>query len=672
MKRFFPVLLFVAMLAMSGHARNLPTYTVASPDGRNLVKITMQRGQAYFSLLRDNRTLIEPSRLGLETADSLRLTTSLRVLGADYTALDSLWHQPWGENKTIRENFREMALQMQSPDAELTLRIRAFNDGVGLRYEVGTPKADSVFVSRELTAFRLSADARSWSIPASAETYELLYRDLPVSQIGTANTPLTLRTPEGTYLSLHEAALYDYPELTYTLTDSLTLQATLAPWPDGIAARKANRFVTPWRTIQTADRAVDLINSSLILNLNPACQIKDTSWIRPKKYIGIWWGMHVGIWSWVMGDRHGATTERMLQYIDFAARNGIDAVLAEGWNKGWENWGGRQEFSFTEPQADFDLAKVIAYAREKGVDFIAHHETGGNTLSYERQMPAAMQLLKDLGVHDLKTGYAGGFGNGMSHHGQFGVRHYQKVVEAAAQYQLTLDAHEPIKETGIRRTWPNMMTREGARGMEWNGWSAGNPPSHHELIPFTRLLAGPMDYTPGVFDILHESSRTSPDFRRWNDQDNGNARLNTTLCKQLANWVVLYSPLQMAADMIENYEGHPCFQFFRDFDPDCERSIALQGEVGEYVAVVREAKGRFFLGATTNEEARTLTQPLDFLADGVEYRAVVYADAPDAHWQSNPLAYTITEQRVRKGDTLTLRLAPGGGQAISFVPVVRL
>ena len=639
-----------------------------SPDGRTEVLVELRGGCAYYSVCRDGQPIVGASRLGLEEKNGVELSRGLRETRTDYAAVDSLWHQPWGENKTIRENYREMTVHLRSLNADLALRFRAFDDGIGFRYEVAAKGRDSLQIVRELTEFCFIDDARSWSIPANSDTYELLYRDLPLSQIGTANTPLTLRTHAGVYCSIHEAALYDYPEMTVASTDSLRLEARLAPWPDGIAAREPGSFHTPWRTLQLADRAVGLINSSLILNLNPACQIADTSWIRPKKYVGIWWGMHVGIWSWVMGDRHGATTERAIDYIDFAARNGIDAILAEGWNKGWEAWGGNQEFDFVNAQADFDVEKVCAYAKAKGVKFIGHHETGGNIPSYERQMDAAYQRLKALGVDDLKTGYAGGFRGGFSHHGQYGVRHYQHVVETAAKYGLTIDAHEPIKDTGIRRTWPNMMTREGARGMEWNGWSAGNPPSHHEMLPFTRLLAGPMDYTPGTFDLLLESSKHSPDHKRWNDQDNGQARTNTTLCKQLANWVILYSPLQMASDMIENYEAHPAFQFFRDFDPDCERSEALDGEPGEYVVVVREAKGRFFLGATTNEQARRLSVALDFLKPGQDYRAIVYADAPDADWLTNPQAYMISERKVRHGDTLDIRMAPGGGQAVTFVP----
>ena len=370
-----------------------------------------------------------------------------------------------------------------------------------------------------------------------------------------------------------------------------------------------------------------------------------------------------------MGDRHGATTANALRHIDFAAANQIEAVMFEGWNKGWENWGGNQVFDYTQPYEDFDMEKIAAYAAEKGVQIIGHHETGGNIFNYEQQLDKAFEWYVAHGVHSVKTGYAGGLPQGHNHHGQFNVRHYCKVVQKAAEYRLTIDAHEPIKDTGIRRTYPNMMTREGARGMEWNAWSEGNPPSHHVLLPFTRLLAGPMDYTPGIFDILYERAKKSPLRKQWNMRDSKDCRVNTTLAKQIALWVVLYSPLQMASDLIENYEGHPAFQFFRDFDADCDWSKAVAGEPGEYVAIVRRAGEKYFFGAATNEEARSMALNLDFLQPGKTYRAVVYADAPDADWETNPTAYAIREQSVTSTDVLDICMARGGGQAITFLPV---
>lgn len=638
---------------------------LSSPDGRNT--ISFDAATMTYAVLRDGDTLIRPSALGIETREAQ--FADFEVARVRRASADETWTQPWGENKTMRDRHNEMAVEMRSADGRvrLTLRFRAFDAGVGFRYEWQVPDADSLTVTAEKTEFRFAADGDSWTIPASFETYELLYRKLPLAELTDANTPATFRVGD-VYGSIHEAALYDYPEMTLRKTGELAFASELAPLPDGTKARVPGSFVTPWRTIQLGDRAVDLINSSLILNLNEPSKIEDTSWIRPMKYVGVWWGMHLGIESWSMDDRHGATTENAKRYIDFAAANNIQGVLFEGWNEGWESWGGRQAFDFTKPYADFDVAEIVRYARERGIEVINHHETGGNIPNYERQLEHALAWSAEQGMRNLKTGYAGGFPDGYLHHSQYGVRHYQKVVEAAAAHRITVNAHEPIKDCGIRRTWPNMMAREGARGKEWDAWSAGNPPSHEVMLPFTRLLGGPMDFTPGTFDILYERTRRSPRRKLWNCGPEVEMRVNTTLAKQIAEWVIIYSPLQMASDLIENYEGHPAFRFFRDFDADCDWSRALAGEPGEFVAVVRRAGGNFFLGAATNEEARTLTLPLDFLEQGTTYRATIYADGPDADWKSNPTSYVITERDVTAADTLEVAMAPGGGQAVTFMP----
>ena len=533
-------------------------------------------------------------------------------------------------------------------------------------------RPDSLAVTDELTEFRFANEGHtmSWSIPGNFETYELQYREQPVARITDANTPFTFRTGDGIFGAVHEAALYDWPEMVLRRDSAGVLKADLAPLPDGVKAYIPGRFTTPWRTIQIADRAVGLINSSLVLNLNEPSKIGDTSWIRPMKYVGVWWGMHLGVETWAMDDRHGATTENAKRYIDFAAANNIQGVLFEGWNEGWENWGGSQSFDFTKPYADFDIAEIVRYARERGIEIIGHHETGGNIPDYERQLERAVKWYADLGIHNLKTGYAGGISGGNNHHGQYMVRHYQHVVETAAKYRMTVNAHEPIKDCGIRRTWPNMMSREGARGKEWDAWSAGNPPSHEVTLPFTRLLAGPMDFTPGTFDILYENTRNSPRRKLWNCGPEVDMRVNTTLAKQIAEWVIIYSPVQMASDLIENYEGHPAFRFFRDFDADCDWSRALAGEPGEFVAVVRRAGENYFLGAATDEQPRTLSLPLDFLKPGTKYRATIYADGPDADWKTNPTSYTISEREVSAADTLEVAMAPGGGQAVSFMPAM--
>ena len=586
------------------------------------------------------------------------------------TSVDETWTQPWGENKENRSRYNEMAVRLRNGGGvRLTLRFRVFDDGLGFRYEYEACGADSLRVTDELTEFRFAADGDSWTIPASFDTYELLYRKLPLSELADANTPATFKVG-GLYGSIHEAALYDFPEMTLRKTDGLAFKSDLAPLPDGTKAHVGNKFTTAWRTVQLAPDAVGLINSSLILNLNEPSKIGDTSWIRPMKYVGVWWGMHLGVETWAMDDRHGATTENAKRYIDFAAANNIQGVLFEGWNEGWENWGGSQSFDFTKPYADFDIAEIVRYARERGIEIIGHHETGGNIPDYERQLERAVKWYADLGIHNLKTGYAGGISGGNNHHGQYMVRHYQHVVETAAKYRMTVNAHEPIKDCGIRRTWPNMMSREGARGKEWDAWSAGNPPSHEVTLPFTRLLAGPMDFTPGTFDILYENTRNSPRRKLWNCGPEVDMRVNTTLAKQIAEWVIIYSPVQMASDLIENYEGHPAFRFFRDFDADCDWSRALAGEPGEFVAVVRRAGENYFLGAATDEQPRTLSLPLDFLKPGTKYRATIYADGPDADWKTNPTSYTISEREVSAADTLEVAMAPGGGQAVSFMPAM--
>lgn len=643
---------------------------VTSPDGHIRLALTLDdNGRIAYQVNIGDTLFIKPSMLGFEANNGVNLSGNFHVVDTDFTTQDEVWTQPWGENKTIRNHYNEMAVHLSdTAKTKLTLRFRVFDDGLGFRYEYEVPGADSILVTDELTAFNIAQDGTSWSIPANYETYELLYRTQPVSQIENANTPMTFKAG-GVYASIHEAALTDFPEMTLKNAGDCNFKSELAPWPDGIKVRIAGgSFKTPWRTIQIAPKAVGLINSGLILNLNEPCVLETTDWIRPMKYVGIWWGMHLGVESWVINDRHGATTENAKRYIDFAAANNIEAVMYEGWNEGWENWGGTQAFDYTKPYADFDMDEIARYAKEKGIEIIGHHETGGNIVNYEKQLDKAYKWYADLGIHSVKTGYAGGLPNGYNHHGQYNVRHYRKVVETAAKYHTTLDVHEPIKDTGIRRTYPNMMTREGARGMEWNAWSEGNPPEHHVMLPFTRLLAGPMDYTPGIFDIMYERAKKSPYRKKWNMMDSKDCRINTTLAKQIANWVILYSPLQMAADMIENYEGHPAFQFFRDFDADCDWSEALAGEPGEFVVIVRKAKAKYFLGAATNEEAREVDVKLDFLEKDRVYRAVIYADGTDADWELNPTAYEIIEKLVTANDTLTINMARGGGQAISFEP----
>ncbi|MBO5810347.1 MAG: glycoside hydrolase family 97 protein [Bacteroidales bacterium] len=681
---------------------------VSSPDKNIRLAFNIDNeGFMSYNIKVNDSIFIDDSQLGFEAKDGLNLSNSFEIIKTEFSSKDETWNQIWGENKTIRNHYNEMAIHLANIDSTyLVIRFRLFNDGLGFRYEYRIKDTDKIILTDELTTFNIKENGVSWSIPASFETYELLYRTLPLNEVEDANTPFTFKTTRlqdykttslsvnesissesvsesesvSIYASIHEAALTDFPEMTLRLHQSKDerlkakgksrqFKVQLAPYPDGKtkAIFEKDNFISPWRTIQISDKAVGLINSNLILNLNEPCVLEgDLSWIRPMKYVGVWWGMHLGVESWVMGDRHGATTENAKRYIDFAADNNIDAVLFEGWNEGWDSWGGRQNFDFTKAYADFDIDEIMRYAKEKDIEVIGHHETGGNIINYENQLEEAYRWTKEKGINCVKTGYAGGLPDRHNHHGQHNVRHYRKVVETAARHHITLDVHEPIKPTGIRRTYPNMMTREGARGMEWNAWSEGNPPEHHVMLPFTRLLAGPMDYTPGTFDILFDNTRNSPLRKKWNSNDKGNSRVNTTLAKQLANWVILYSPLQMASDMIEHYEGHPAFQFFRDFNPDCDWSEALQGEPGEYVAIVRRAGEDFFLGAATNGSAREIEIPLTFLEKGKSYEATIYSDGDDAHWETNPTSYKIEKKTVSSHDTLFIKMAAGGGCAVVF------
>lgn len=658
-------LLTLAAIALASASCSQQGTVVKSPDGSIAVEINRTDSAFTYAVTVDGNQLILPSRLGF-VAQGLTPSKDA-TMSVAHSSADTVWHQPWGENKEIRCHYNEMAVTLTDPNLAMTLRVRAFDDGMAFRYEWAAEGTDSITVMDELTEFRFAEATTTWSIPADFDSYEKEYRCLPVDSVVNANTPFTFKTDStAIFGSIHEAALYDFPEMTL-LADSgstRTLKANLAPMPNGVKAVTPAKFVTPWRTIQIGHKATDLINSAMILNLNEPCKIENTSWIKPQKYVGIWWGMHLGTQTWTMGPRHGATTENAIKYIDFAVANNLQGVLFEGWNEGWENWGGNQHFDYVKAYADFDIDSIARYATSKGIELWAHNETGGNIPEYEAALDSAFAYYHSLGIHTVKTGYAGGFKGGYYHHSQYGVRHYQKVVETAARYQLMIDAHEPIKETGIRRTWPNMMTREGARGMEWNAWSAGNSADYLCTLPFVRLLSGPMDYTPGIFDINYNRAKADKGRIEWNGP-NGDCCIKTTIARQIANWVIIYSPLQMAADQIENYEGHPAFQFFRDFNADCDWSEALQGEIGEYIVIARRAGDSYFVGAGTNSKARKLEMPLNFLKEGVKYVASIYAD-DTATGKTDEVK--ITKIDVTSADRLTIDMLPTGGQAITFIP----
>jgi alpha-glucosidase len=569
-------------------------------------------------------------------------------------------------------------MEIPAPKRSMTIVFRVFDDGIGFRYEIPEQAALTDFeILDELTEFTLTGDHQAWWIGAYWwNRYEYLYQQSPISEIDTVHTPLTIETADGLYLSIHEAALTDFASMTLVNSGKNVLTADLVPWSDGIKVKTSAPMKSPWRTIQITDTPGGLITSYLILNLNEPSKLGDVSWVKPGKYVGIWWEMHIDKSTWGSGPRHGATTANAKRYVDFAAKYGFDGVLVEGWNIGWDgDWiKNSDKFQFTTPHPDFDIDEVNRYAAGKNVRLIGHHETSGGISNYERQMAEAFAYYERLGIRAVKTGYVNhaqgikrvdenGEVHGEWHHGQFMVRHYRKAVEEAAKYHLMLDVHEPIKDTGIRRTYPNMMTREGARGQEFNAWGpkGGNPPEHTTILPFTRLLAGPMDFTPGIFDLLLEDRRP-------------NNRVNTTLAKQLALYVVLYSPLHMAADLPENYEARPGpFQFIVDVPTDWEDTRVLHGRIGDYITVARKDRisEDWYLGSITDEEGRLLEAPLGFLDPNKQYVAEIYCDGPGADWESNPYDIEIKRIPVNNSMTLTLRLAPGGGQAIRFRPAAK-
>jgi alpha-glucosidase len=647
---------------------------VASPDGRTAVNVRVREGKLYYAVQRDRRDLMFPSQLGFLFRGAPPLRDSLRIVTSARGSVDQTWQQPWGEVARVRDQHNELRVSVQERShlgRKFDVVFRVFNDGIGFRYEVpAQPNLGAYEIMDELTEFAFTDDARAWWIPSNRvrlDRSEMLYSSSPLSLLDSVQTPLTMEPRDRrTVIVIHEANLVDYPRMFLASAgmENRTLRAALAPYRDGAKVRGRTPLTTPWRTIQLADRVHDLVPSVLGLNLNPPSVIAHTNWIKPMKYVGIWWGMHINTMTWNSGPKHGATTANTRRYIDFAAANGLGGVLVEGWNTGWDgNWiANRDAFSFTQPYPDYDLRGLAAYARQKGVELIAHNETSGGLANYERQMEAAYKLYQSLDINAIKSGYvADTVGGGHSHYGQVAVRHHRKAIETAARHNIMLDVHEPIHDTGERRTYPNMMTREGARGQEYNAWGGdgGNPPEHETILFFTRMLAGPMDFTPGIFDIMIQKPTGTA--RKASD-----ARVRTTLAKQLALYVVLYSPLHMAADEIENYAGQPAFKFIRDVAVDWEQSRVLDARIGDYVIVARQQRGAedWFLGAITDEEARSFDVPLSFLPAGREFVAEIYADGAGAHWLDNPLPIAISEQRVNSASRLRVELAAGGGQAV--------
>jgi alpha-glucosidase len=648
--------------------------SVASPDGMNEFSVLIDHsGVPRYSVRRGGTVVVDESRLGLRFAAQAELGKGFRLASVERVVHDGTWEQPWGERRVVRDHHNELLLRFgDDAGRRFDLRVRAFDDGIGFRYEVPAQAGfETVHIVDELTEFALPEGSTAWWIPGRRyNRYEYLYRTTGLEEIETAHTPLTLRTPEGIHVSIHEAALTDYAAFVLDQRRDRVFQTNLTPWSDGIRVKTGAPFKTPWRTIQLADEAVGLLNSSLILNLNEPNALGDVSWVEPGKYVGIWWAMHIRKRTWGSGPIHGATTEETKRYMDFAAKYGFDGVLVEGWNIGWDgDWFHNGDlFRFAEPYPDFDIEAVADYGRSKGVRLIGHHETSGNVTNYANQMDAAFDLYESLGVRQVKTGYVADGGgikrvdeSGLAHYewhdGQFTVGQYLRSVTEAAKRKISINTHEPVKDTGLRRTYPNWMTREGAKGQEFNAWGVPpNPPEHTAILPYTRMLSGPMDFTPGIFDLTPFGMESQH-------------RVQTTLAKQLALYVTLYSPVQMAADLPENYEARPdALQFIVDVPADWEESVAVAGEVGDFVVFARRERGGpdWYLGAVTDEERRELELPLDFLDEGRDYTAQIYRDGYHAHWRTNPYAYEIESRTVSSDDILKLRLAPGGGAAIRF------
>ncbi len=681
------VLIVILLFHSCGNGNN--ETELLSPDGKiKLIFYLSGEGKACYLINFSDKRVIDTSSISFDFKDQESFGKNLEIVNIFTSSFDQTWQTVWGEQRFIRNNYKELKIDLQEKDQNKRrcfITFRVFNDGVGFRFDFPEQENfNDVVLLDENTQFKLTGDHTCWWSPGDWDIYEHLFNTTKFSEINAlakrgnealaqtyipenaVNLPVTMKTNNGMYISILEVNLTNYADMTLKVDkENLLFQSELVGNDSGIKVKTKTPFVTPWRLILISNKATDLVNSRTILNLNEPNIIEDVSWIKPAKFVGIWWEMHLGKSTWDMkSGRHGATTENAKKYIDFASANSIGAVLIEGWNTGWENWFGDHDregiFDFVTPYADYNLKEVVRYAKEKNVQIIMHHETSAAILTYEKQMDTAFALCKSLGIHAVKTGYVGQIlPNGEYHHGQWMVNHYRKVMENAAGYQIMIDVHEPIKPTGLRRTYPNLVSAEGLRGQEFNAWSpdGGNPPEHLTIIPFTRMLAGPIDYTPGIFDIKFDK------YKKEN-------QVNTTLAHQLAIYVVLYSPLQMAADLPENYDAHPAFQFIRDVGVDWDTSIVLNGEIGDYITIARKERNtdKWFLGSITDENERTIEISLDFLDEGKSYKTTLYQDAEDSHWDKNPTAYKIENKVLNSSDTLSLILAPGGGTAISFIP----
>jgi alpha-glucosidase len=666
------LIIFIAAMLFALPAAAAPV-AVSSPGGVLTVEVDVNgEGRPEYRVLRLGQEVIAPSRLGFLLADAPKLERNFEITETQRRTADETWEQPWGERRYVRNRFNEMRVALTekaAPMRRLDVVFRVYDDGLGFRYEFPDQASlKDVNIAEEITEFAVASPATAWWIPAFQwNREEYLYNRTPLTGVGVAQTPMTIRTENGLHIAFHEAALVDYSGMNLQNEGKGRFRAVLTPAADGAKVRRTAPFPTPWRTMQIADSAAGLVMNDLVLNLNEPNRLGDVSWVEPFKYVGVWWEMHLDKSSWGAGPRHGATTANVKRYIDFAAKHGFRGVLVEGWNKGWnDDWfANGNDFSFTEPYPDFDIEALARYGKQKGVRLIGHHETAGNIAVYEPQLEAALDLYKRLGIDAVKSGYVADMGGVRArgsdgkiryewHEGQVMARHHLKVVTEAAERRIAINPHEPIKDTGLRRTYPNWVSREGARGMEFNAWGQPpNPPEHEANLVFTRMLAGPMDFTPGILSL---EGKGQP--------------IQSTLAKQLALYVVIYSPIQMAADLPEVYEANPRpFQFIKDVPADWSETRVLNGEIGDFVTIARKDRKseNWYLGAVSDEEGRVLQVPLSFLTPGRSYRAQIYRDGPGADYRTNAKAIVIEERNVTAADILSLRLAPGGGQAIRFV-----
>lgn len=693
--------LFAACMLLIGMM--VSAQQLSSPDKNLQLTFALSaKGEPTYALTYKNKPVIKTSKLGIDTKDVAPLMDGFSIDKTETAAFDETWTPVWGEEKSIRNNYNELLVTLSQKDQKgryIRIRFRLFNDGLGFRYEFPEqPELNYFIIKEERTQFALAGDHKAFWLPGDYDTQEYSTVTSKLSEVRgkmkaavTPNasqttfsptglqTPLMMKSADGLYINIHEAALVDYSCMSLNLDDkNMVLESWLTPDAIGNKGNIQTSSTSPWRTIIVSDKAGDILMSRLVYNLNEPTQFKDVSWIKPVKYVGVWWEMITGKSTWAYNDltnvhlgeldysktkpngKHAANTAHVKEYIDFAAKHGFDAVLVEGWNEGWEDWFGKSKefvFDFITPYPDFDVKELHRYAESKGVKIIMHHETSGSVRNYERWMDKAYQFMVDNGYNAVKSGYVGNIlPRGEFHYGQWMVNHYLYAIKKAADYKIMVNAHEAIRPTGLARTYPNLIGNEAARGTEYESFG-GNNPDHTTILPFTRLTGGPMDYTPGIFQT--KISAYNPD---------NNSFVHTTLVKQLALYVTFYSPLQMAADLPETYNKHlDAFQFIKDVAVDWDQSWVLEAEPGDYITMARKAKGKdeWFLGAITDENAREATFTFEFLPKGKTFTATVYADAPDASYDKNPQAYVIKKVKVNSKTKLKQKLATSGGCAIS-------